>query len=293
MTPAHLALAVMVMLIWGSNFVVAKIGIAQIPPMAFMALRFAVVALLLLPFVSFPRERIGRIFLYAVMMGGIHFGLMFTALTEIDAATAALLSQLNTPFGVMLAAAFFKDYPGWRRGAGIVIAFCGVVVIAGEPRFEGGLGPILMVVGAALAWAAGSIQVKAMGPVDGFALNAWMALFSIPLLTGWSVLFETGQVDAIRNAGWDAWASVAYQSVLVVILGYGSWYWLLKRYPVSQTMPMTLLLPVVGVAAGCLLLGEALTVQMLIGGAATVSGVAIIVLRQARRASPAPQEIPR
>lgn len=282
MTPFHLFLGLLVMAIWGCNFVVAKFGIAQIPPMTFMAIRFAIVALVLLPFVQRPKGKMKQVFAFSISLGGIHFGLMFTALQTVDAATASLLTQLNTPLAVIMAAIFLKDYPGWRRTTGILVAFVGAVIIAGEPRFEGGIWPILMIIGAGVAWAVGAIQVKAMGEVDGFALNAWVALFSIPQLLIWSFIFESGQWEAVQTAGWDAWASVFYQSFLVVILGYGIWYWLLKLYPVSQTMPLTLLVPFVGVSAGVLFLDEALTLQMLIGGALTIAGVSIIVLRQTR-----------
>ena len=276
------AIALFVMVIWGGNFSVAKFGLAQIPPLTFMAMRFAVVAVLLVPFVRLPRDKIVPVFWYSVTLGGIHFGLMFWALTQIDAATAALASQMGVPFATILSAFVFKDYPKFWRVLGIMIAFSGVVVIAGEPRFEGGLLPLLTVVAAAFAWAMGAVQAKAMGKVNGFALNGYMALFSVPQLMIWSFFFEEGQLDALLSAAWLGWGSLFYQSLMVVIVGYGIWYKLLGKYPVSLTMPFTLLMPFFGVLFAVWLLGEEVTVPMIIGGSLTILGVAVIVLRSSQ-----------
>lgn len=277
-----IAIAVLVMVIWGGNFTVAKFGLNQLPPLTFVAMRFAIVALILVPFVRLPRDKILPVLWYSVTLGGVHFGLMFWALTQIDAATAALASQMGVPFATILSAFVFKDYPGVWRVLGIMIAFSGVFVIAGEPRFEGGLLPLLTVVAAAFAWALGAVQAKAMGKINGFALNGYMALFSVPQLMAWSYFFEQGQIEALLSADLMGWGALFYQSLLVVIVGYGIWYKLLGKYPVSLTMPFTLLMPFFGVLFAVWLLDEALTWPMMVGGGLTVTGVAVIILRSAR-----------
>ncbi|MDF1747704.1 MAG: EamA family transporter [Alphaproteobacteria bacterium] len=283
MRPVDLAIALFVVTIWGLNFVFVKIGVAEIPPFLFMALRFGVVAVILVPFIKWPHGRGKALLAYSLMLGVIHFGLMFNAIHLIDASTVALLSQLNTPFAVILSAILFRDYPGWKRVLGISIAFAGCFVIAGEPRFDGALLPILMVVGGTFAWAVAAVQAKKMGSIGPFALNGWMALFSTPPLLAISLMTESGQWEALRMISIDAVISVLYQSVLVVIVGYGLWYGLINRYALSRVIPFTLLLPVIGVAGGVLALGEALTVDMLIGGGLIIVGVGIVALRQAAR----------
>ena len=283
MSARDILIGLLVMIIWSGNFAVAKLGLEQLPPLTFLTARFAVVALLLVPFVRFPREKAWRVLGYAVTLGGVHFGIMFVALSKIDAATAALASQTGVPFAVILSALFFRDYPGIWRLMGILIAFAGVAVIAGEPRFEGGLVPLFMVVIAAFAWAFGAIQTKAMGRINGFALNGYMALFSVPQLALLSFFLEDGQVAALLAIDVVGVFSVLYQSVLVVIVGYGLWYCLLERYPVSVTMPFTLLMPFFGVLAGVLVLGETVTSAMIAGGALTIFGVAVIIFRTGKR----------
>jgi len=191
MKPFDLAIVLFVVTIWGLNFVFVKIGVAEIPPFLFMALRFGVVALILVPFIKWPHGRGKALIAYSMMLGVIHFGLMFNAIHLIDASTVALLSQLNTPFAVILSAVLFRDYPGWKRVLGIAIAFGGCFVIAGEPRFDGALLPILMVVGGTFAWAVAAVQAKQLGSIGPFALNGWMALFATPPLLLISLATET------------------------------------------------------------------------------------------------------
>lgn len=268
------------MMVWGGNFAVMKTAIEYVPPFSLLALRYAVVALILVPFIKVPRAHLKQIFIYAFLMGGLHFGFIMTGLRYVDAATVALLTQVGVPFSTILAAIIFKDYPGWRRWLGIALAFVGAAVIAGEPRFEGDFLWVGMVVFAALVWAVGNTQVKAMSGVDGLALNGWMALFATPMLAIWSLLFEEGQVDAYVMAGWIGGAALFYQSVMVTLFGYGCWFWLMKKYPISLLMPFTLLGPTFGVAAGVLFLAEPVTVNMILGGLMTLGGVGIIVLRR-------------
>ena len=281
MRPADLAIALAVITVWGMNFVVVKVGLEQIPPFLFMLLRFAVVAAILVPFTRFPKSRWKGLLGYALMLGAVHFGFMFTAIQYVDASTVALLSQLNTPFGVIAAAIVFKDYPGWRRILGIAIAFIGCAVIAGEPRFEGGLWPLAMVVLGTLAWGIANVQAKLLGEIDPFALNGWMAVFALPPLLAMTLAFESDQIAVVAAMDLTGWSAIFYQSVMVVIFGYGLWYTLLKKYPISRVIPITLLLPVIGVAGGMIFLGETLTPYMIIGGLFVIVGVSIVVIRQA------------
>ena len=286
MKPLHILLALMVMVIWGLNFVVAKLGLTELPPMLLTGLRFVLVALILLPFVPRPRAKLGHLVALSVTLGSLHFSLMFTGLKDVDAGVAAIAIQVQVPFASLLAALFFNDRLGWRRAVSMAVAFAGIVLIAGEPRMETRIGPLVMVVLAAFVWAIGSLQVKRMGAMNEFSINAWMALFTAPQLLIASALFESGQWQALAAAGWRAWGAVAYMAVFVTIVGYGLWYYLIRRYTVNQTMPFLLLVPVSGVFFGVWLLDETLSWQMIAGGALTLAGVGVIVIRRPRLVEP-------
>lgn len=286
MKPIDLAIALAIMLMWGLNFVVAKIGLHHWPPIFFVTLRFAVVAALLLPFVRLPRGRIVPILGLAVVLGGLHFPLMFNAMSRIDAGTAAVVVQLQVPFAALLSHFIFKDRIGWRSAVGMALAFAGVLLITGEPRLLDEWPAVLMAVGGAFTFAVANVQMKKLGDVDGNTLNAWMALFATPALLGISLVLESGQIDSLRNATWPALGSLFYQSVIMVIISYALWYRLLRKYSVGQVMPLTLTLPILGVLSGVVLLDEPMNWQKALGGLLTVAGVGVIVLRRARVTEP-------
>src|SRR5258708_19553122 len=115
MKPVDLLLGVTVMLVWGANFIAAKLGVGQLPPILLMSIRFAAVAALLLPFARLPRGRLWRIAALSVTLGCIHFACMFTGLRDLDAGTAAILTQTQVPFAPALAPIAYPHRPGSIR----------------------------------------------------------------------------------------------------------------------------------------------------------------------------------
>lgn len=286
MRPADLGITLFVMLLWGLNFVVAKLGLQYVPPILFVALRFLVVAILLVPFVPLPRGRLRGIFTLAVLLGLLHFTCMFTGMKALDAGTSSVVVQLQLPFSVILSALIFKDRFGWRSVVGMVLAFVGVILIAGQPRLSGNLFYVGLVVAAALFFALANIQMKRLGDVNPNAINAWMAVFATPLLFIASAIFEDNQIAALRSISWPFLGALFYQSVVMVIVSYALWYGLLRRHPVGQVVPFMLLQPILGVLSGWALLGEPLTWEIVLGGFLTLAGVGVIVVRRARVTEP-------
>src|SRR3546814_18741477 len=119
MTPRHTLAALTVMILWGVNFPIGKIGLEQLPPLTFMALRFSLVALLLVPFARRPAGRVREIAFLSFTLGLIHFSLMFTGMRFVDSAIAAVPLQIQLPFATFLGAVFFGHKLGWRRLTGL------------------------------------------------------------------------------------------------------------------------------------------------------------------------------
>ena len=287
MTLPMIGVLLAVTVVWGFNFAVVKTGLGIVPPIAFVALRFGVVGVMLLPWLRWPQRRIRDLVVLSVILGVVHFSLMFTGMRGLDVATAAIAIQMQVPFAAILAAIFFKETLHWRRLTGMAIAFAGVVLIAGEPRLSGNLLPLFEVIAAACFWAGATIQIKHIADdVDVLALNGWVALLAAPQLALVSWATEHGQIAAIAGAGWRLWASVAFQALLVTIFGYSVWYRLMRRFSVNHVMPFTLLVPLFGVLSGVVVFGDELTPLMLIGGICTIVGVAIIIIRRPRVIAP-------
>ena len=271
----HIVLAVSIAMVFGVNTVAIKIGTEDLPPLLLTALRFVLVGAILAPFCPLARDQVGKLLVLSVTFGLLHFGLLFIGIAGADAATAGICMQLGVPFGVLLGAVALKEDLGWRRGAGLLLAFAGVVVLAGEPS-SGRLTPILLLVTSAFAWAVSNLLLKTVRGMSSFATIGWISVFSAPLVLAISLVFETDHLAAIAAATWRTWAALLFVAVVTTILAYGLWSTLLRRYPMAVVVPFQLLVPVAAMAAGVAVLGEPVTWQRLVGGAATILGVAII-----------------
>jgi O-acetylserine/cysteine efflux transporter len=277
LTPRDATAALAVVVLWALNFIIGKVGLSQLPPLLMMALRFAVVAILLLPFLGRARPAQGRLIVaIAVVLGGGHFGLMFTGLAGVDAGPAAIAIQLTVPFSALLAAVFFAERLGRGQMLGMLIAFAGVYVLAGEPERMTSPLHLVLVVLAAFAWAVANVLIKRLGPINVFTLNGWVALLAVPQFIAASLVLEAGQLPALAAADWRAFAAVGYMAVASSIIAYGLWYYLIERYPMNRVVPLTLLSPVLAVVFAVLLLAEPLSATMAAGGALTLAGVALI-----------------
>jgi O-acetylserine/cysteine efflux transporter len=196
----------------------------------------------------------------------------------IDASLAVIVVHLEVPFGVLLAVIILRERPGLRRIIGMLLSFSGILLIAGQPSLDDQMFAIFLTGGGALVWAIGQLMIKRLGTaVDSFSLVAWVSVFSGPQMILASYLIEDGQWLAIQQASWVGWGTVAYLGIVMTALGYGIWYRVLSRNPMSQVMPVLLLLPVVTIASSIVLLGERPAPVVLAGGAIVLTGVAIIV----------------
>ncbi len=283
-------LAMLVPTLWGLGFTIAKAAFVYVsfPPILLMAFRFGLTALLLVWFVKPPFGMMMKIFWIAVVSATIQYSLTFTGLDGLDASTAVIIVQLEAPFIAVLAAVVLKDRLGARRTLGMVLAFLGVILTAGEPRVQGDLLPVFMVAGGAFMWAVGQIMVKNLGgQVGGFTLIAWVALFATPQLFVSSWIFEEGQMQAMATAGWIGWGAVIYMGLIMTALGYAVWYHLVGKFQVNQVMPFLLLVPVSSIIGSMVILGESLSPREMIGSAIVIAGVWIITTYKSKSPAPA------
>lgn len=280
-----LIIGLAVMAVWGVNFAIAKLGTAVIPPLWILTIRFTIVGLMLLPFVPAPRNagQWRAMLGLSVTLGLLHFGLMFSGVRLIDSSTAAIIGQLQVPFSTLLAFFIFKDVPGWRRLVGMALAFLGVIVVAAGPDLGTSMGAAvntssylfgaLLVAAGAFIWAIANIQIKQVQELPPLSITAWVSILSAPQLAALSFMLEDGQIASLTQAGFQGWFSVFYMVFGATLFCYSMWYSMMRRYPISLLTPFTLTVPVFGVLGGVVLLGEPLTIQILIGGAITLVGV--------------------
>ena len=272
--------AVMVAAIWGFGFTLSKAALAGFPPIFLMALRFTLTAAVLVWFVKPPIGYMWKVALISLVGAGIQYSLTFTGLKGINASAAIIIIQLEAPVAALMAAIFLKDVIGWRRAFGMAVAFAGVVILAGDASVQGAYVSALLVLTGACFFAAGQVMTKALkGAVGGFQLTAWVAVFAVPQLFVASALIEDNHWHHLENADLIVWITILYLGFIMTALGYSLWYRLINRYSINVVMPFILLVPFSTVISAVLLLDEALSPYVLIGGLTTIAGVILIVFR--------------
>ncbi len=277
----HFLLALAVVAVWGSNFVVIKLALGRMPPLLFATLRFAMVVLPLVFFLPRPQVPWRNLAGYGLLIGVGQFGLLFVAMNgHISPGLASLVIQVQVFFTIGLAMALAGE--GLQRvqwlALGLGAAGLGVIVAHTDGSTTLlGLGLILL---AALAWAGGNLVSRAAGHINMVAYVVWSALFAVPPLFALSLWVEGWEalLRGVQGADLATWAAVAWQAWGNSIFGYAAWGWLLARYSAATITPMALLVPVFGMTSSAWWLGEPLPLWKLGAAALVLSGLALNLL---------------
>ncbi len=274
-----------VVLLWGLNFLALHIGVEHFPPLFFAGLRFAVLAVPVVVLVPRPRVPLRWLLLYGFGFGVAQFAFLFIAMREgMPTGLASLVLQSSAPFTVVLGALFLRERLGATKILGLVAAVLGMVLIGWDRAQHAALLPVLLTLAGGLGWAFGNVgsRLAAARPegekVDPLHLTLWMAvvpplpLFALSLVIEGPSAGAHALVASFSGSGWPALAALAYTAVLATIVGSGLWTYLMSRYPASAVAPLSLLVPVVGIAASWAFLGERPTVLSLVGGVIVIVG---------------------
>ncbi|MDB5698476.1 MAG: protein of unknown function transrane [Alphaproteobacteria bacterium] len=274
-------LALAVVAVWGTNFVVIRLALDELPALLLAALRFA---LAFLPVALFlPRPRVRWIYLatYGLLIGVGQFGVLFIAMEhDITPGLASVIVQMQVFFTIALF--------GWRSGErlrayqwiALLLGVAGIgVIIANAGGTTTPLG-VALTLAAALAWTGGNLAAKEADPTNMLAFVVWSSVFAVPPLLLLSLVFEGRHEIAagLSHASAGAWAAVLWQAVGNSLFGYAVWGWLLQRYSAVTVTPMALLVPVFGMGASIVLLGEDFPAWKALAAALIMSGLAIIIL---------------
>jgi O-acetylserine/cysteine efflux transporter len=277
----HFLLALAVVAVWGTNFVVIRIGLDHLPPLAFATLRFTFALLPAVFFLKRPAVPWRNLALYGVLIGAGQFGLLYIAINGyISPGLASLVVQTQVFFTIGLSMWLARERVRTFQLVALGLAAVGLLVIVAHTDATVtplGLGLILL---AALSWAGGNMASKAAGSVNMLAYVVWASLFSVPPLIVLSLLFEGpgAIIEGVRAADAATWAAVLWQSVGNTLFGYAVWGWLLSKHPAATITPMAMLVPVFGMGASAIFLGEALTSWKLTAAVLVLGGLALNTL---------------
>lgn len=293
MPTRHRLLAVVVAVCWGLNFLAIDASLQLFPPFFLVALRFALLAVPTVLLVPFPRVPLRWLVGYGLGFGTFQFLFLYWGMAAgMPVGLSSLVLQASAPFTVVLAAALLRHPLTPRATLGVAVAVAGLAVV-GWQRLDGpaAFWPFVLVLAGALAWAVGNLcsaQARAPEPLH---LMLWMSVVPVAPMLALSLVVEGPHriVDSLTS--WDApdapaaVAGLAYTVLIGTVVGSGIWTWLLARHPAGTVAPFSMLVPVVGMSAAWLVLGEGISAGEAAGAVLVVAGV-LVATRPARRPVP-------
>lgn len=280
--------ALLVVVVLGFNFVAIKVGLEQVPPLLLTGLRFLFAAIPAVFLVRPPKAPARLVIAFGFALGVVQFGLLFVAIRlGMPAGLSSLVIQLQVFFTIALAYVLLGERPTCFQVLGGVVAAAGIAVIAVWKVQGAALLPLLLVVGAAMAWASANIIVKKAGRIDMLALMVWGSLVAPPPLFALSLMVEGPEtvLGALALPTWRSVAAIAFLAYPTTLLAFALWNRLLSRYPAATVTPFALLVPVAGIASTSFLLGEAFGRIELASAALVLAGLALNVWGAMRRTS--------
>lgn len=279
-------LALLVVVVWGLNFVVIKVGLHNMPPLMLAGLRFMLVAFPAIFFVARPKVPLSLLLGYGLTISFGQFAFLFCALKfGMPAGLASLVLQAQAFFTIVLGAFTFGERLQSKQVAGIALAVLGVFVLI-EGSLNGQEVAILgfmLTLAAAFCWACGNIFNKKIMSHSSrpavMSLVVWSALIPILPFMVASVVFDGSahMLHSLVTIDITTVLSLIYLAFVATIVGYGIWGTLLGRYETWRVAPLSLLVPVVGLLSAVILLDETLSLMQLFGALLIMAGLYINV----------------
>lgn len=278
MTTKDQFLALIVTFIWGTNFVFIKMGLEELPPFLFAAIRFLLVAIPLIFFLPKPKVSWWLISAYGVLIGFGQFGLLFYAMQKnISPGLASLVVQTQVFFSIIFAMFFFTESVKKLQWLALLIAVLGILYISINVEGDTTLFGLALVLLAAMSWALANMVVKKAGKINIIAFLAYSSLFAVPALGLMSFYFEGWDLikTSLQAASMVSVYVVLWQTIGNTLIGYGLWNFLLNRYTAATVTPWALLVPIFGMAASSIMLGEAMPLWKIIAATLVLTGLGI------------------
>lgn len=278
MRPRDVALASLPPALWAIAYTIAKPAMETFPPLFLMSIVYAITALALFRPQVKLQTPLWAMMIAATLGASLQSALIFSGIALVPATMAILTVQSQVPFAVLASWLIGQERLDGRRFAGIALSLSGVALVVGLPESLGAVRGLLLIVLGTVCWGAAQGIIRATSKDAGGPLMGTMSLIATPQLLAMSLLLETGQGVALTTAGLLDWGVVLVLALGGFVAAYTVWYGLLRAYRVDQVAPFALLMPIIGVLIAVLFLHESLSWMVLVGGAVTLAGLALVVI---------------
>ena len=281
MSPRDTFLALLVPIVLGFGFVIAKPAMESFPPLLLNGLRWSLSGLIMFYFFPFPKKLFKKLIIISFVGCTLQYGLSYSGLNIIDGTSATLFVQAEIPFGILIAFLLLGERPPLKNIIGLIIAFIGIFILSGNPNLDGKMLGVIFILFAAFLWSFAQVLAKDVSEkIGGLALTAWLGFFAGPQCIIASYFIEGNTLDYIFNATTEAWIIVIYLVIGMNVIGYSCWYSVLSRNPVNNVMSVLLLFPITGLLTSIFILKESPNAYAYVGGAIIISGVALILINK-------------
>lgn len=272
---------VAIVVIWGVNNAAAKVATEVLPPLMTGALRFAIAAACLIPFVRPPFPNWKSLLLIVCIGGPLHYGLVYLAFwLAHDVSPVSVATQLWVPFTALFAFLLLGERLSRFALIGMGVAFLGVAWMTLDAHAIEDWKGITVGVAAASAWAITTVIARRTTSIPPLKMQGLLSLVALPTLAFGSAMFERGQWEAIQNADALIWACLIWAGLVSSVLATTLVFWLVQKREAGRVTPYLLATPVVSILIGWSLLDDVLTPQILTGAAMTLGGVAVVALAE-------------
>lgn len=297
LTRLQLGLLIPLTLVWGLNWPVMKLGIADFPPLTFRAisiwlgvpvLGLALVAMKV-PFKVARKDWLALLWLAATNMFVWH-ACMILAVKHLSSGRSAILGYSMPIFSAVIGALLFKTALSKRGWLGVSAAALGVALLLWHEfsTLAGRPGYVALALVAACTWALGTQLLRRTTlQVPTLTISFWMTTLTAAVMSLLALLLERGQWQAPGAA---AWGAIIYNAVLIFGFAHAAWFYLARGLPPVASTLSVMLIPVIGVFTGAIWLGEELHWQDCAAVALMVVAIASVLwpARGAARVEPGP-----
>ena len=278
----------LVVVVWGVNNAAGKLATAALPPLFVGGVRFLVALVLLAPFIKPPFPAWKRFLPVVLIMGPVHFGLVYTGFYLAHNLSLFSVSlQLWIPLAALFSWLILGETAPRAALGGMALAFAGVAFMTLDPRAAGDVPAVLVGLVASVFWALGTVLVRGLQPTPALKVQGCCSLVAAPVLLGAAFASEPHLAQQATAASPLVWASLIYAGAVSSVLATVALFWLVQRREASRFAPYLLSTPLVSSALGVAFFGDVITVRLVAGAAATLGGVAVVALAERRGVAPA------
>jgi len=285
MKQRDLFVGLLVIIVWGLNFIAIKLGLQDVPPLLLGTLRFIFACFPAIFFLPKPPVSWPWLIALGLSINVGQFSFLFLGMKlGMPAGLASLVLQSQAFFTLFAAVTWCGEVWQWNHLIGLALSACGMAIIGLQQGGDMTMIGFGLTLAAAACWGTGNIIMRratlGVPPFSMLSLVVWAGVVAIlPLaLLSWLLEGYDAWLVAFSSPSWTTLGSLVYLALFATLIGYGLWGKLLSRYPAAMVSPLALMVPLVGISSSAIFLGESLSFAQSLGALLVMLGLALHVL---------------